>query len=123
MRTLLRSAIASAVVLVPLAACGSGSSASNPVAGADVTVHAKDTLKFDESRYEAKAGTITIGYRDDGSLAHTLVIDGHPGFKLEVSKRGQTVTGQVDLPAGTYTIFCDIPGHRSAGMEAQLVVG
>jgi FtsP/CotA-like multicopper oxidase with cupredoxin domain len=28
-----------------------------------------------------------------------------------------------ELSAGTYTIFCAIPGHREAGMEAQFLVG
>ena len=26
---------------------------------------------------------------------------------------GQTEVGTYDLPAGTYTLICDIPGHRS----------
>ena len=42
-------------------------------------------------------------------------------FKLSVTP-GQTNTGAVSLPAKTYTIYCDLAGHRSAGMEAKLVV-
>lgn len=119
---LTRTAVAVALVAMPVAACSSGGSTGGAVAGADVTVHAKDTLKFDKSEYQAKAGTVKIGYKDDGSLTHTLLIDGQSGFKLQVAGRGQTQTGDVNLAAGTYTIYCDIPGHRGAGMEAKLVV-
>jgi plastocyanin len=123
MRILIRVAFAAALIALPLGACGGGSSASGPLAGADVTVHAKDTLRFDKSEYTAKAGTIKIGYVNDGNLTHTLVIDGHPEFnKLQVSSKGQSQIGTAQLPPGTYQIYCDIPGHRAAGMQANLVV-
>jgi len=123
MRVLIRSTVAVALIAVALAACGGGSSTSGPLAGADVTVHAKDTLRFDKSEYTAKAGTIKIGYVNDGSLTHTLLIDNHPEFKkLEVTSKGQHEIGEVQLQPGTYQIYCDIPGHRAAGMQANLVV-
>ena len=31
-------------------------------------------------------------------------------------------SGKVELAAGTYTIYCTIPGHRAAGMEATITV-
>jgi plastocyanin len=123
MRMLTRTAVAVALIAVALGACSGGSSTSGPLAGADVTVHAKDTLRFDKGEYTAKAGTIKIGYVNDGSLTHTLLIDGHPEFStLEVTSKGQSQIGTAQLAPGTYEIYCDVPGHRAAGMQASLVV-
>ena len=37
---------------------------------------------------------------------------------------GGPSSAKVDLVAGrTYTIYCEIPGHRAAGMEARIIVG
>lgn len=119
---LFRTVAGAALIVLPFAACGGGSSSSSSVSGADVTVHAKDSLKFDKSDYTAKAGDVTIGYVDDGSLTHTLLIEGKDGFKLQVTSRGDTKTGSVNLTAGSYTVFCDIPGHKAAGMQATLNV-
>jgi plastocyanin len=120
---LFRTIAGAALLLVPFAACGGGSSTSNSSAtGADVTVHAQDSLKFDKSDYSAKTGDVKIAYVDDGSLTHTLLIKDKNGFKLQVSGRGDTKTGTVNLPAGSYTLYCDIPGHEQAGMKATLTV-
>jgi uncharacterized cupredoxin-like copper-binding protein len=54
---------------------------------------------------------------------HTLAIEGVKGFKLEVPRPGDIDTGSVRLEPGSYTLFCDVPGHRQAGMEAPLTVG
>ena len=122
--TLLRVTATAAMIALPLAACGSGgsstTSSSSSSTGAAVVVHAKDSLKFDKQSYDAKAGSITIEYVNDGSLPHTLVIENHDEFKkLSV---GDKDSGTTNLTAGTYTIYCDVTGHRSAGMEAKLVV-
>lgn len=85
-----------------------------------MTVHAQDSLKFDKSDYSAKTGDIKIAYVGDGSLTHTLLIKDKSGFKLQVSH--DTKTGTVNLAPGTYTLYCDIPGHESAGMKATLTV-
>ena len=91
---------------------------------ADVVAVGKADLKFDKDTYTATAGAITIELVNDGSVPHTLVFDDDSiDFdKLRVNNDGDTDRGTVELPAGTYTIYCDIAGHRSAGMEATLVV-
>jgi uncharacterized cupredoxin-like copper-binding protein len=50
------------------------------------------------------------------------VIEGVDGFKLDVPTNGDVDEGSVDLQSGEYTIYCDVPGHRNAGMEATLEV-
>ena len=109
------------MLLLPFAACGGGSSTGGgSTEGADVTVHAQDSLKFDKTDYSAKAGDVKIAYVGDGSLTHTLLIKDKSGFKLQVSHN--TKTGTVNLTPGSYTLFCDVPGHESAGMKATLTV-
>lgn len=117
---------AAALVALPLTACGGGSSTSSGCTASSTTspnveVHASDALKFDKTEYTAKAGDVTIKYVDDGSLAHTLVVR-DKGCKLALSGKGDTKTGSVNLTPGTYEIYCDVPGHESSGMKANLVV-
>jgi len=125
LRTIPRVAAAAALVALPLSACG-GSSASSKCGAAStaspsVTVHALDALKYDKSEYSAKAGDVTIQLVDDGSLVHTVLVR-NQSCKLQVGSRGDTKTGTVNLPAGSYEIFCDVPGHESSGMKATLTV-
>jgi uncharacterized cupredoxin-like copper-binding protein len=75
------------------------------------------------SDLHAAAGTVAIQYKNAGAIQHTLMIDGVAGFKLDVPKAGDVDTATVKLEPGTYTLYCDIPGHRGAGMEDHLTVG
>lgn len=83
-------------------------------------VDALPSLKFQASEFKTKAGVNKIDYLDKGGT-HTLLFDEpeFAGFKLQVPPDD---SGKIDLPAGTYTIYCDVPGHRAAGMEATLIV-
>ena len=71
----------------------------------------------------AAPGTVAIEYVNAGAVPHTLVIDGVNGVKLDVASKGDVDTDTVKLEPGTYTMYCDIPGHRQAGLEAPLTVG
>lgn len=87
-----------------------------------VTITAFD-LGFREIEATASAGEVEIHYRNEGEIVHTLVFEGAPGaFKLE-APAGGTTPGKVNLDPGTYQYYCDLPGHRAAGMEGQLAVG
>ncbi|HEY9555192.1 MAG TPA: cupredoxin domain-containing protein [Acidimicrobiales bacterium] len=89
--------------------------------GAAVEVVAED-IKFAESGLEAAAGEVEFTYTNDGVIGHTLLIDGVDDFKLEVEANGDVDEGTVTLDAGSYTVYCDIAGHREAGMETTLEV-
>ena len=47
------------------------------------------------------------------------------GVFLVPAGQSRDLTYQMTIPnkPGTYTIYCSIPGHRAAGMEATVDVG
>jgi len=116
---------AAALLIGGLTACGDsddgdgGDSAACSPIGSSVTVGALDKLEFDADSYSAEAGCVEFTYRNEGNLAHTLLIKGEDGFKLSV---GDTDEGAIELDAGSYTLYCDIAGHEAAGMVADLTV-
>ncbi len=86
-----------------------------------LTITAFD-LGFREIEATAAAGEVDIVYRNEGKLVHTLVFEGAGGaFKLE-APAGGTSPGKVTLDPGAYQYYCDLPGHRAAGMEGTLAV-
>lgn len=130
MRHQKRAVIASAAALGLLfGACGGGSdgNVTQPTTGAiDLTVKALDPggkYTYDAKSYTAKAGTVNVALANEGKENHNLLVQGvdKKKFKLAATP-GETKAGAVTLSAGTYTIYCDIAGHRDAGMEAKLVV-
>jgi plastocyanin len=108
-----------------LTACGGDDAApATAPATADVVVTAKD-IHFTEDAYTAPAGDIEVAYLNEDSVRHTLIIlddqnEPIPDFKLEIPGKGSVDSGTVTLDPGTYTLFCDVPGHGS--MTATLTV-
>ena len=97
--------------------------ATDPAAtAAALSIEARE-FSLSPSDLHAAAGSVAIQYKNAGAIQHTLVIEGVAGFKLDVPKAGDVDTATVKLEPGTYTLYCDIPGHRGAGMEDHLTVG
>jgi plastocyanin len=125
-----RALAAVAALALLLGACGSGGGggdASEPTTGAiDLTVKSLDPggkYAYDLKEYTAKAGTVNVALVNEGRENHNLLIEGVDKKKFKISVTpGQTTSGAVTLAAKTWTIYCDIAGHRSSGMEAKLVV-
>lgn len=95
-----------------------------PVASVEVVAQPGAALSFNATNFDTQAGVNDIKYVL-GNGTHTLVFvqKEFSGFELAVGGAKKSDTGKVDLKPGTYTIYCTIPGHRAAGMQATITVG
>lgn len=115
------------------AAAAPGESAAAAVeeqAAPDSAEHAGGALKVEAKEFSlapgglhAAPGTVKFEYVNLGAIEHTLVIEGVDGLRLVTPAAQDTDAGEATLEPGTYTLFCDVPGHRAAGMETSLTVG
>lgn len=116
------------MLLLGLAACGGsggGSGAGGGAPAGSIQVGLSE-FKFTPSSLQAKSGTVTFILNNTGTTAHDMVIADSSGkqvAKSELVQPGNQATFTVDnLAAGSYTVFCDVPGHRAAGMQGTLTV-
>lgn len=77
---------------------------------------------FEPSPLVAKAGKVTFRIKNDGGVEHNFVVENKPGAALEAIRPGESKSLTVELARGEYTILCNLPGHREAGMVAPLKV-
>lgn len=69
----------------------------------------------------AANGTMEI--TNSGDIAHDLVVDGTDVATPMIDPGDTATLDLASLDPGTHTVYCSVPGHRQAGMEATLVVG
>ena len=67
------------------------------------------------------AGAVTFEIENAGTVEHDFIIQG-VDKGTEQLRPGQKATLTVDLKPGTYTVVCNVAGHKEAGMTMQLVV-
>ena len=76
----------------------------------------------------ATAGPITISMTNMSGVPHNLAIQAGTGPTGTVlgahagQPRAAPTRSRVNLKPGTYTFFCQVPGHRAAGMFGTLTV-
>ncbi|HET9677875.1 MAG TPA: plastocyanin/azurin family copper-binding protein [Solirubrobacterales bacterium] len=83
----------------------------------------KTALEYDTTQLSAKAGKVTIDFKNPSPLEHNVVIEENgkelAGFE-PIAEGEESETAE--LKPGTYTFYCSVPGHREAGMEGTLTV-
>jgi plastocyanin len=124
-RCLLLSGLAG--LLGVLSACGGESSGQAAQRGAEkadgshLTVRGGD-LFLKPKETTVPAGAIEVTYINDGQIMHTLLIENRKDLNLKVETAGEEDNGRLELQPGDYTFYCDVPGHRAAGMEMKVHV-
>ena len=109
-----------------LAACGGNGDDAGNGDGAtedpDLSVTGTDALAFEPSQLSAEAGSVTVELTAEEGVEHTFIVEEASDAEVVAAQPGETATGSIELEPGTYTFYCDVAGHREAGMEGTLEV-
>jgi uncharacterized cupredoxin-like copper-binding protein len=92
-----------------------------------ITAGAGGRLAFAPDKLTLKTtGVYLVTLIDGANTQHTLNFDQTDtqwGSGLVVNKAGEKLTSRIFFgAAGTYTFYCAVPGHRSAGMQGSITV-
>lgn len=80
-----------------------------------------DGLAYTSAPTEIPSGEVVLGLEVVGGLPHNVHFEGFEGDRVLVDGPGEgTFASGVNVPPGTYTYYCSIPGHRAAGMEGEV---
>jgi plastocyanin len=87
-------------------------------------------LAYVTNKATAEPGAVTIEMPNMSGVSHNIAIEsGEGGASEKGTKLGAsgfttkgTSTVSVNLKPGTYTYFCEAPGHRAAGMYGTITV-
>ena len=94
--------------------------ASPVITGEVVDIETVD-LAFSLEVLDIPADTdVTISLTNNGALPHDIAIE-DTDYLSDLAGPGETVHLVVNLPAGEYTFYCSVAGHRAAGMVGTLV--
>lgn len=99
---------------------GSSSSAGGGGGASNISVTLSE-FAISPATINAAPGNVVLQVSNAGSIAHNLTVkDLKATADLEA---GHTATLDLgSLSAGTYDVYCSIPGHQQAGMTGKLVV-
>ena len=103
-----------------LTACGGGSAGPEPL---DVTLKTDNSFLYSPVTLTTKVSqTINMTLENSGALEHTFLID-ELGVTSGTIAAGQTGAFRFTPDqAGTYTFYCNVPGHKEGGMIGTLTV-
>lgn len=108
-----------------VAPVGAGQPAVEKAGKLELEANPAGQLAYDTNKATATAGQVTISMKNMSGVTHNLAIQsGTSGPVLgatPLASKG-TASFSVKLKPGTYTFFCQVPGHRAAGMMGTLTV-
>jgi plastocyanin len=108
-----------------VAPAGAGKPAVEKSGKLELEANPAGQLAYTANKATATAGPVTISMKNMSGVPHNLAIQtGTSGPVLAATPQEPkgTASFTVNLKPGTYTFFCQVPGHRAAGMLGTLTV-
>ncbi len=90
----------------------------------NLSAPADGSFGYDQAEASTTAGSVTVNFDNPAPLSHDVIIEDEDGTiigETDLISEDKT-SSTVDLQPGTYTYYCDVPGHRGGGMEGTLTV-
>jgi plastocyanin len=109
---------------------GAGKPAVEKAGKLSIEASASGQLAYVTNKASATPGSVTIEMPNMSGVAHNIAVEpGDNGATAKGTAIGKsqfttkgTATVKVTLKPGSYTYFCEAPGHRQAGMYGTLTV-
>jgi plastocyanin/cytochrome c2 len=113
-----------------VAAPGAGKPAEEQAGKLQIPANPEGQLAYATNKATATAGPVKIEMPNTSGVSHNIAVEpgsggaSGPGPTLGASSFTAKTTASVTvtLKPGTYTFFCQAPGHRQAGMYGTLTV-
>jgi nitrite reductase (NO-forming) len=119
---------ANAPAATPGAEGATPAAGATPVAGDETAAAAMSVdvvshdIFFEPSEVTIPANTdVTVNLPNEGVTPHNFSID-TLGIDVDIAP-GATEETVINAPAGEYEYYCNVPGHKQAGMVGTLTVG
>jgi plastocyanin len=120
----------SGLLATAVEAPGAGKPAVEKAGKLQIDASPSGQLAYTASKAEAKPGPVTISMGNTSGVSHNIAIESGSGgasgsgavLGASTFTTKTTATVNVNLKPGTYTFFCQAPGHRAAGMYGTITV-
>jgi plastocyanin len=115
----------SGLLAAAVPAAGAGKPAVAKAGVLEIDADPTGQLAYVTNKAQSAPGAVTVKMANQAGVPHNIAVQqGTNGPTLgssPITPKG-TVQVKVTLKAGTYTYFCEVPGHRQAGMLGTLTV-
>ncbi len=95
---------------------------ASAAASADAATVVSHDIFFDPKELSIPADAdVTVSLPNEGVTLHNFAVD-ELGIDVDIDP-GATQEVVINAPAGTYEYYCNVPGHKAAGMVGTLTIG
>jgi plastocyanin len=115
------------LLLAAVPSAGAGKPAVEAAGALEIDADPTGQLAYVTNKAQGKAGPVTLKMANKSGVPHNIAVQQGTGPSGPILGASPIVpnglaTAKLTLKPGVYTYFCQVPGHRAAGMMGTLTV-